>query len=333
MVSRNDDHGEGLLKRMSLCINNIIHFTNKYKIDTELIIVDWNPPQKRKLLLEVLPKPNKSKYLIIKYIVVPNDIHLLYDRSEEIPLFQMIGKNVGIRRANGKFILCTNIDILFTDKIMRELSKKNLDTQYFYRANRCDVPNDIDLTWSSEYQLSYCAKNIMHRLGKNPKYLNLLTAPPIVYKLPFLATLLNYIHGIKRRLTQDPVKIIEWNLDTQACGDFTLMSKEAWFDVQGYLELDLYSIHIDTLLLIAATARGYKQYIFEPEKCIYHIHHESGWESMNPVEKIKFVEKRPGIGMDLIYEVGPYMLNRKIQFDLNKDTWGFSDVNFDEYEY
>ena len=36
MVSRNDDHGEGLLKRMSLCINNIIHFTNKYKIDTEL---------------------------------------------------------------------------------------------------------------------------------------------------------------------------------------------------------------------------------------------------------------------------------------------------------
>ena len=144
---------------MSLCINNIIHFTNKYKIDTELIIVDWNPPQKRKLLHEILPKPNKSKYLIIKYIVVPNDIHLLYERSEEIPLFQMTGKNVGIRRANGKFILCTNIDILFTDKIMRELSKKNLDTQYFYRANRCDVPNDIDLTWSSEYQLSYCAKN------------------------------------------------------------------------------------------------------------------------------------------------------------------------------
>ena len=38
----------------------------------------------------------------------------------------MAAKNVGIRRSDGEFILCTNIDIIFSDKMYAFLAKENL---------------------------------------------------------------------------------------------------------------------------------------------------------------------------------------------------------------
>jgi len=39
--------------------------------------------------------------------------------GDKLPLFQMIAKNVGIRRARGRFVLVTNIDILFSDAVIQ----------------------------------------------------------------------------------------------------------------------------------------------------------------------------------------------------------------------
>ena len=117
-----------------------------------------------------------------------------------------------------------------------------------------------------------------------------------------------------------------------ACGDFTMMSKEAWIDLQGYIELDMYSIHIDTLALIGAQSLGYKQFIFPSEACAYHIDHESGWESTGIIERIKFSERRPGIGFDLVYDAAYLMLKERHHFNLNPKTWGFSDRDLKEIE-
>jgi hypothetical protein len=111
-------------------------------------------------------------------------------------------------------------------------------------------------------------------------------------------------------------------LDTMACGDFTLMSKEAWMDIEGYVEADLYSIHIDSLGLIAARAKGYKQYIFPPDACCYHIYHETGWESMNPMEKLEFLRKRPGYGWEVVQEAGKYALRHNLAIEVNEEDWG-----------
>src|ERR1041385_4360887 len=99
-TTRNDSHGGELLKRTSIFVEGLIHQCNKFKLPAELIIVEWNPPQDKPLLKEVLPRPLNGDYLELRYIVVPPSIHSKYKHSDTLGLFQMTAKNVGIRRAS-----------------------------------------------------------------------------------------------------------------------------------------------------------------------------------------------------------------------------------------
>jgi hypothetical protein len=45
------------------------------------------------------------------------------------------------------------------------------------------------------------------------------------------------------------------------------MSKWDWIDIQGYLELEAYSMHLDTLALFSAAALNKKQVILTFKDC------------------------------------------------------------------
>jgi hypothetical protein len=69
-------------------------------------------------------------------------------------------------------------------------------------------------------------------------------------------------------------------LHTSACGDFTLMAREHWFDVRGYAELNqFYSMHLDSMLCYAAHHAGAREQLLREPMRIYHIEHGagSGW--------------------------------------------------------
>lgn len=334
VASRNDNHGGDMLKRMCIFVNGLIYQTQQYRLPVELIIVEWNPPQNSSLLKEVLPKPPEGHpYIEVKYIVVPPEIHQDYRFASVIPLYQMIAKNVGIRRAKAKFILCSNVDLLFSDELFAQLSKQNLQQDCFYRANRCDIPNTIDENQSVAEQLEFAQNNILSRNGLSAYFPHLANAHPLLTKYPPLAKYINYAVGLKRKWFNNPMQVNLWSLDTDACGDFTLMSAEAWDKIQGYPELDLYSIHIDSMGIIAAAALGYRQVVFEPNACTYHIHHQDGWASMNPIEKVHFWHKRPGIGWDIVSQCGEYLLQHQTSFNINPKDWGFADLDFDTYTF
>lgn len=332
-TSRNDGHGGEILKRMRLFVNGLIEQCNRFKLSAELIMVEWNPPENSPLLKEVLPKPQKGDFLSLRYIIVPNEIHKGYRNGDRIPLFQMIAKNVGIRRAKGEFVLCTNIDLLFSDELFEILAQKQLDPKAYYRANRCDVPIQIEEEWTWEKKMEFCADNILRRLGKNSKYPNLFFGiPPVLYRFPWLTWGLDKL-GWMSRQTKDQIKMAMNDLDSQACGDFTMMTKDAWIDIQGYVELDLYSIHIDTLGLVATRAAGYEQVIFPLQACSYHIDHALGWEAMTSLEKIKFWEQRPGIGYDVVWETGMLVLKTGQKMDINPLDWGFLNHDLQEFSF
>jgi len=326
--SRNDNHGGDMTKRMRLFVNGLLHQTRKYKVAVELIIVEWNPPAGRGLLHEVLPKPQSHDKLTIRYIVVPNTLHQQYRFADVLPLYQMIGKNVGIRRAKGKFVLCTNVDLLFSNDLFAFFEQQQLDENSFYRANRCDIPNTIEENWSFDKQHAFAEENIMERLGFAPNKTILLA--PVLEKNALVASIVRKLVRIKRYFFNTPSSVQLWQLDTNACGDFTLMSKAAWEDIQGYPELDLYSIHIDSMGVIAALALGYEQVILPPTACTYHIYHKTGWGSMNDLEKVHFWHKRPGIGWDAVHNAGKYLLANKVRYDINAPNWGFADVDLQE---
>ncbi len=330
VASRNDNHGGDMTRRMRLFINGLIHQCNKFNFPVELIMVEWNPPAGQPLLNEILPKPKEGDKVSLRYIIVPEEIHRQYFHSPYIPLFQMTAKNVGIRRAKGEFILCSNIDLLFNTPLIRELASGRLVHGKFYRANRCDVPKEIPDNSDVDEQLKWCEKNVLERNGYDRHHLNLVgIQQEWVYKFPVVSHLLNFFAGIIRpRLYPDKFPML-W-IDYMACGDFTLMSKEDWLKIEGYVELDLYSIHIDSMALNACIAAGIEQILYPQELCTYHIHHEDGWASMNPLKLLNFLEKRPGLDWNAMYESGKYIIKHKTNYGFNKPDWGFANRKFQE---
>jgi len=70
------------------------------------------------------------------------------------------------------------------------------------------------------------------------------------------------------------------SVHTNACGDFTMMAREHWFDVRGYTELNqFYSMHLDSMLCYAAHHAGAREQLLPDPMRIYHIEHGagSGW--------------------------------------------------------
>ncbi|MBS1613911.1 MAG: hypothetical protein JST49_13900 [Bacteroidetes bacterium] len=331
-ASRNDNHGEDMLKRMRMFINGLIEQCNKYQLRTELIIVEWNPPAETEPLHQVLPKPKTADFLTLKYIVVPPELHYRYRFSKQIPLYQMIAKNVGIRRAEGEFVLCTNVDLLFSDKLFEFLSAQKLDKNSYYRANRCDVPASIKEEWTLKQQFEFCENNKLRVLGKNPLYSNMIDWPKWAFEKKFIALTLNYLVGFKYTF-YDPVAVTFIKLDSNACGDFTLMHKDTWTKIEGYPELDLYSIHIDTLGIAAAAALGYKQVSLPSEACTYHIDHYNGWEALAPLERMHFVHNKPSIGFDVVADASKYIMKHKTTLGFNKPNWGFADVELQQITF
>jgi hypothetical protein len=331
VACRNDTHGGNILGRATLFVNGLIAQTNRHKLPGELIVVEWNAPQDRPRLASVLPKPVVGDYLSLRYVTVPPVLHSRYRRAREIPLFQMIAKNVGIRRARGEFILCTNIDLLFSDPLFRILAAVALRNDTVYRANRCDVPDKIDAEWPFAEQLAWCERNIIRRIGMDTRFKNVnleqLGLSDKAWYKKWLADKLAWA------VFRSPEKRQFYRLDSFACGDFTLMSRQAWLDIEGYAELDLYSIHVDTLGLIAAASIGYRQRTFPGAACTYHIDHPVGWSSMSAREKIRFLEERPGIDYGLVYETAMVVLREKQGLRINLPNWGFADQVLEEHVF
>ena len=69
-------------------------------------------------------------------ITVAYERHVLIHFGRVLPLFQMIAKNVGIRRARGEFVLATNIDVLFSDELMVRIAQRDLRADRLYRCDR-----------------------------------------------------------------------------------------------------------------------------------------------------------------------------------------------------
>lgn len=141
---------------MQIFVDCLLEQCDRHKLNAELVLVEWNPPSDRKPLAEELKWKRGEGCCDIRIITVPPEIHRRYKSSENLPLFQMIAKNVGIRRARGEYILCTNIDIIFSDELMSFLAQGNLKSKHFYRSLRTDVSEDIPSSLTVAAALDFC---------------------------------------------------------------------------------------------------------------------------------------------------------------------------------
>jgi hypothetical protein len=155
-VSRNDDHGGDLRGRMQHFVDGFIAQCRRHGLAAELIMVEWNPPPDRPPLEQALRWPGEFGPATVRIVTVPAELHAAFPHASALPLFQMIGKNVGIRRARGAFVLATNIDILLDDALVCYL-RDRLQPGTVLRVDRYDVPAELSAPAPFERLIADCA--------------------------------------------------------------------------------------------------------------------------------------------------------------------------------
>jgi hypothetical protein len=161
VAARNDDHGGNLLRRMQIFVDAWISQAKRHKLDSELIIVEWNPTPDRDRLGKALRWPADPGPCQVRIVEVPTELHGCYQHAAALPLYQMIAKNVGIRRARGEFILATNIDIVFSDELIQFLAARRLEKGRLYRIDRHDAMSDVPMDGKLDQQLAYCRTHLL----------------------------------------------------------------------------------------------------------------------------------------------------------------------------
>jgi hypothetical protein len=290
VTSRNDGHGGDLLGRMNIFVGSFVEQCKRYGLSAEIILVEWNPPDDRPRLVEALDLPGAWGAVSARIIEVPHRLHARFKHSAALPLFQMIAKNVGIRRARGAFVLATNVDIVLSDGLMRYLAKKRLRPDRLYRTDRHDIDEGVPGGGSVAERLKYCADrdHVLRicerggtRLCRTGAYDVIFPPHGLLLARAVATSLLGRF--AERKLGRSAENAWDFyrfhrsigRLHTNACGDFTLLSRQAWNELRGYAEWEMYSFHLDSLLCHAAHVSGFREQLIAG--CpVYHIEQTAG---------------------------------------------------------
>ena len=342
-ASRNDDHGGDPLIRTQIFINSFARQCDKYRLCAELIIVDWNPVIDRPGLAAVLSMPGDASYCAGRVITVPAALHWRLKYADKLAFFQMIAKNVGIRRARGKFILATNIDIIFSDQLMQFIAGQNLDPNRLYRVDRYDIRNGLSRDSTLDETCEYAWAN---PIRANHRYEPTILVQHLYGNEPSAKVCVP--HAQFREGT-DGVAVVEedgvWqvrpnrssnmsHLHTNACGDFTLLSRDGWSAIRGYPEFEAFSFNIDSMGLVAAHYAGYEEVSILPPCVCFHIEHEmgSGW---TPEGEKKLFDRLRDAGIlnpewPVLTPLVQEMQEQGKALEFNNRGWGMADFDLPE---
>lgn len=337
-ASRNDDHGGDPLTRTQIFINTFARQCEQYRLPAEIILVDWNPVPDRAGLAGVLQLPPEVTFCTARVITVPSDLHRLFRYADRMTFYQMIAKNVGIRRALGEFILATNIDIIFSDELIRFLAKRQLDRRKMYRADRYDIEHGlpVDLTvaetlayaWSHPVRSNHRAgpKTLVNQLYGDELFRNSCATFPT--EGPAVEGFEVVEHDGVRSLhvrRDTPIS----NLHTNACGDFTLLSKQGWHAITGYAEFEAFSFNIDSVGVASAHYAGYEEVALLPPCVCFHIEHSlgSGWTPEGEKHLFSRLRQKEILNPDwpVLAPVVEAMRRGELSCATNRETWGLAE--------
>lgn len=242
--SRNDHYVDDQVRRQQASLDVLIDQMERYELASEIIIVEWNPPEERARLKDELILPPWSSAVTVRVVTVEPHHHRKYEYWEKRGIHSSVAINVGIRRTRGRFVLPRAQDVFYSEALVKFLSEKSLSPDCVYRCSRYDVdPRVLDaLSEGTGPFLDVCAENLL-----------------LYHESDWCAD-----------LPDVP------NLHMGSPGDFLLMAAERWHVIRGFRESqDVCSLDDDNLVLHAAHGSGAKQVLLDDQCRVYKPAHES----------------------------------------------------------
>jgi hypothetical protein len=325
-TARNDDHGGNLLGRMQVFLDGLFAQARRHRLALELVLVEWNPVADRPRLGEALRWPQADGYACARIIEVPVERHRRLQHSDRLPLFQMIAKNVGLRRARAPWVLATNVDVLFSDELTAFLASGRLHRRRLYRVERYDVRSEVPGDRPLAEQLEFCRRNLL-RINRREGTLDVRTGEwSGFYPHP---TWRSRLHEALQDWRLVPVRNRR-RLHTNGCGDFTLMARADWEALRGYPEFEMFSFHLDSLLCFSAHHSGVRERLLGDPMRVYHIEHGvgSGWTPKGEKALNERLESAriPQLDPTRLDEWAIQMRREGRGMIFNRDDWGMADV-------
>jgi hypothetical protein len=241
---RNDGYTASYNKRVGRSLSCLIRQLERARLDSEIVFCEWNPPDGRPLLVEVLDLPGELEHVSIRAIVVAGTYHQRLTGSQERGIQVGEAANVGIRRARGRFVTPKASDTFFTPDVIEMIAQRNLDIDTMYRIDRHDVSIMDENIWDLDDDA------LLARLASLPS-----SPHALIHQKSYW--------GLRP-------------LHTNACGDFTLMTAAHWHLLRGHpCDPTVLSLDLDSLVMHAAAANGVRERRW-PDSCrVYKPSHGS----------------------------------------------------------
>lgn len=230
MTTRNDNFGGNMIEMMTACLHTMSRTFD------EVIVVDLGSKEPIYPLLKMAIPEERGN---IRVINVPHEwvIARVPDTST---MPDVLGRNIGIRRASHDVILSSNIDIIPAGKDKFDFS--NFDKDVFYTSGKYMV--DISL---------------LTRLRSQGNTWEIIQ---------------NHLFDNKRTFyRQGPVNAEPWSI-MSACGDFQMGHRDIWFhpDVRGFEESLIYKDYVDTNIHKKIIENAHIEVRIAPD---FHVFHQS----------------------------------------------------------
>jgi hypothetical protein len=239
---RNDNYTSDFVLRVRRATRFLVGQLQRASLESEVILVEWNPPPGRPLIVESLGTLPQGGNVRVRAIIVGKEHHQPFVGSQEWGMNPAAAANVGLRRAAGHFVSPKAGDTYLSDEIIATIARRDLHENALYRCDRCDVALSArDLEELEDRSL-----------------------------LAHLESLDSTRHS---RMPHPPQWYIR-DLHTNACGDFLLMSGRIWHTVRGFpLDSTVLSLDCDSLLMHTAAALGSHEICLPPSCRIFKGRH------------------------------------------------------------
>jgi hypothetical protein len=324
-ASRNDLHGGDPARRTEIFVHGLAALAKRHALDAELVLVEWNTPPDRPPLGEALRWPEPGP-LAVRVVTVSPELHRRVKNSDRIPFFQMMAKNVGIRRARGAFVVATNIDLLLSGALVEFLARGPLSERAVYRIDRLDVRlRDLPPGLSIDEQLAVCSMNVARVNSFEPE----VEADPARLRARYGHDATPWRGFAPGEIESLLAGAMHAEPHFGAAGDFTLLARDAWLALRGYLELPLYSLHLDSILLKMALVAGLEQIVLPDPMRLYHIEHGMGWSVIGDRQRI--AEDRPMLSDAQVARWLEQLDRAGRPLAVNGEDFGLCDVSLAEW--